>query len=151
MKLAAASHRNELGISSLLSKNPPNKMDVRKHKLATALASATRRLHTPIAMQRHVATIFVKMSTTTKASKFNSPPSFKPIIPYVIKPNKNGGTTRIGKMSNKTVETKYAFVPYTRFARSRIKRRRSSFHTGSEESDMSVRKMRMKNNAPILF
>ena len=64
------------------------------------------RLAAPTAMHRHVATMFVKINTDTNFRRFQSPPSFKPIIPYEKNPKKNGGNMRIGSKSKSSILTK---------------------------------------------
>ena len=135
----------------MFSRNPPKSVATRKHRLATALATATDLAAAPMAMHAHVAQTLVNTRASTNVTSDTSVPSFKPIIPYVVSPKKNGGNTRMGRTSNSSADAKYASTPYTPSARSRRNRSRSSRHTGRLERLMSVKYRSTKNSAPSLF
>jgi len=96
---------------SLLRRNPPKRIAARKHRDATALATATLRAAAPMAMHIQLAHTLVAMRAMTNHARQYSSPSLRPIMPYVMNPKKNGGSTRIGRRSKRSMEVKYALVP----------------------------------------
>jgi hypothetical protein len=103
------------------------------------LATATEEAAAPMVMLSKVAVMFESTRVSTKRAKHNSQRACRPIMSYVMKPKKNGGRTRSGRMSKSTTAVKYALAPYAPAARSRANSSRSSCHTGSEPRLMNDR------------
>ena len=64
-----------------MRRNPPKRMATRKHRDATALATATDLAAAPMAMHMHVAHTFVTTRHATKLARLYSVPSLRPIMP----------------------------------------------------------------------
>ena len=135
----------------MFNKNPPKSVATRKHRDATAFATATDFAAAPMAMHMHVAQTLVNTNVRTNVTSETSVPSLRPIMAYVVRPKKNGGRTRMGSTSKSSAEIKYASTPYTPSALSRRNNKRSSLHTGKDDRLISVKYRSTKNSAPSLF
>ena len=106
MKDASASHLNSAGVADLLSRKPPNSPKVSMMNEPTTLATALEGARMPISMHTMVADTLARMRTPTNHATQLPHRGCRPIIGYVNMAKKNGGTTRSGRMSNKTTAVK---------------------------------------------